>query len=949
MECAHGGVSALIRVSGHWRDDGDRSRGSVAFQRAQLKHVRRWGIDPESVRIFEFLGHSAQRDAHRTHVRELLEHVRSGQTKMLMLGWTSRLARGSDGTLEMLFEALKEARGGIFVQGRFLDLLDYEDAHRLREQILAAERENDERARLAALGRYELAKDQRLLVPLPTGLVWADPDDLSFRMAVESAGLEGKISPEALTRHTAWVERDGRRFYVFPDPREKCWRAVEYILNAVRSTRSITGALEAVLHASADDYPRPGYLPTVRRAAFKSEGIEWKRIRGRADGRDDAPFARIRDMVHSPALYGVYSYVPRKLLPIAHILPEGVQEVWIPGAFPGLVPVEAYESTIRAVRDPERRNIRRNPNVGARRNLVARVHCSFPLPSGKPCGLAHVATNPSPSGGHTYVCSACSKRGHAGIFPGSIDDAIQQIVLHSFNEDQAEREFQITLEKGSELDAELQKAQAELADAFDLKEYAKNQAHGASGRSDTKSELDWLATHRKALESISGHERRVSDLKHRKEQVEQMGERERGAILALANDFPSLLQAARLHDGLGRMLLDPLIEQVRVRRLGTGIQWVEATFPGGSTSGRIHLSSNCVPATPFMRAVAHTVLKPFLSPESRATPDGEKAALGEANALASKWNSLLGARPGGARWDAEDVLSVAYQFDRTVDIITGDSARSLRECAKAWGRSPREVEVAALRGRLGPPAVIGPGDLRISPPAGAVEAAFPEVRVIRNQAEITPCLTRLGDHAVRHDLNPRKLLSACEAAGVVISDERGVKWIPLAVLEELSSSEMGVLEGEGWFRVKDLEIRLPGVRRKALERIAISAWPAGLGPQLRGDRWFWIDATVEEELRQVTVEEWLELHGLESRTQEVRRRTELRKRLRAQAGFGLTDTMLHHATQKGRIITFSAASEPYGPRIQWVIVPSTVWKATVPEAVREWLRGAASPAAGAKD
>lgn len=547
------------------------------------------------------------------------------------------------------------------------------------------------------------------------------------------------------------------------------------------------------------------------------------------------------------------------------------------------------------------------------------------------------------------MCPACTKRGHAGVFPGSIDDAIQQIVLDSFTADQVEREFQITLEKGSELDAELQKARAVLADALDLREYAKRQAHGASGRGDTKSEIDWLVTHREVLKSISGHERRVSELQHRKEQVEQMGEKERAAILALANDFPSLLQAARLHDGLGRMLVEPLIEYVHIRRLGTGVQWVKATFPGGSTSGRIHLSSNCVPATPFMRAVAHTLLKPLLSPESRSTPDGEKAALGEANALASKWNSLLGKRRSGAPWDAEDVLSVAYQFDSTVDSITGDSARSLPECAKAWGRSAREVEVAALQGRLGPPAVIGSGDLRISPPAGAVEAAFPEVRVIRNQAEITPCLTRLGDHAVRHDLNPRKLLSACEAAGIVISDERGVKWIPLAVLEELSSSEMGVLKEEGWFRVKDLEIRLPGVRRKALERIAISGWPAGLGPQLRGDRWFWIDAAVEKELRQITVKEWLELHELERRAQEVRRRTELRNRLSAQAGFVLTDTMLHHATQKGRIITFSAASEPYGPRVQWVIAPSTVWNATVPEAVREWLRGAASPAAGAKE
>jgi hypothetical protein len=938
IECAQGGIAALIRVSSHW--DAEKSKGSVEFQRSQFRHVKRWGVDPESVRVFEFLGHSAKRTDPRAYLTDIVEEIRRGQIRMVILGWTSRLGRGWDDKLDALFSALKDARGAIVAQGRFYDLLDYEDAHRLREQITAAERENEERARLASLGRYELAKKHELLVPLPTGLVWADPKDPVFRAAMEAHDdLKTYLLPETLAQHRTHVARDGTSLYVFPDPREECWRATRFLLGAVRQTQSIAGALDAVLAADVIDYPRPGYLPQIRGSIFRPKKLKWIPIRGRPDGRDDQAFGRVRDWVFSPALYGIYSYVPQSLLPIAHILPDPVEDVWVVDAFPGLLPVEEYELTTRAARNPARRNLRASGPASPRLNLISRLSCSHPLPNGEPCGLTFTVTFPTSSTLHRYVSTACGKRGHAANFPASIDDTIANILVESFTKAQAETEFRIAMDAGYEADVEFRRAEAALNEARSERDYAKRQAREASVRGDLAAEADWLQDHRAALATAAEMERKISGLEYSRDQVHQICQRERETILRLANDFPDLLSAARRHENLGRELSEPLISRVRVRRLGTGIHWVQVEFPGGAIVGRIHVATNKVPSTAFMRAWAYQRLTDWLNPATRRVAEDDRRIVAAAAEIASRWNALIGPRPGGAKWDSDDVLSAAYQFDRNRDTAHG-SGQSIEELAVEWNRAPDAVETAALQGHLGVPSLKANGALRLAPNEAQIRVAFPDVLVRRGRGDLNDSLVRVGEYAARNGLNPRRLLASAHERGATVTDAAGSVWIPEATAAEVATPDMAVSEGraEGWYRFRESQVILPGVTRKPLERVTISAWP-DRGPELRGVRWFWIDAEVEEELREHTLDDVLEALGLTERIHEMRTRSALKQQALAQAGLEISDTMIEYAGKQGRITVCTAAYQKYGSPSRWVLVPQVVWNSTDPDVIRAWLRG----------
>lgn len=935
IECARGGVAVLVRVSG--KDQAVKSKGSIAFQRAQLRHVARWGVDPKSVRVFEALGQSAKQSAPRAFQEDLLGEVRDGSVRMVIIALTSRIGRSWDSKLDQLFEALKEVNGGIVAQGRFYDLLDYEDSHRLREQILQAEKENEERARIAAIGRYEQAKTRQLAVPLPTGLVWASPSDPSFRASMKEAGLVHLLSEARLQQHLTHVERDGVRLYVFPDPREKCWRAATFILQAIRQTRSLAGTLEAIISASTKEYPRPGYLPSTRRSVFRQEEIRWIRIRGRSDGRDDQAFRRIRDWSYSPALYGIYSYEPRKLLPIAHLMPDPVEEVWVPGAFPALLGSAEYEATIGAITDPARRNLRKGPEPRARLNLVPRLTCCHPLPDGSCCGLALSVSQPTDAKTHRYVSPACGKRGHASTIPGAIDDTVQRILLDAFRPEQVRTEFRIALSGENDVDRAVRDAEAALSEAIADAEYYGRMARQAHTDRDGALEAQWLKSHRAAVHARDDHERALHRLRRSQTEIRRVGDGEQEEILCLANDFPSLLAASREHHELASLLVGPLIRSAGTMRLGTGVHWVEVQFPTGASMGEIHMSGRTVPSTAAMRTAAHAALAKYLEPARRKTFAGNARALAAATGVAEQWMELIGRRRGGAAWTAEDVLSVAYQYRDVRDTTVSAGGRTVEEWALRWDRAPSEVGRAALQGRLGLPSFGPDGGILLAPGPDQLRATFPDVLLSTHETKSR--LVRVGDVAVERRLNPRGLIAKARESGVLASDDSGTVWIPAAAADMLATPDLAVGDpAEGWFRFAQVASRLPGVKRKPLERVTISGWP-GLGPASSGDRWFWLDGAVEGALREPTVGEWLSKNGLTDHVHSVRLRTDFQRRMSARARINVSSTMLDYATRRRRITAFSAAVLPYGSRRQWLIVPASVWDASGPDDVRLWLRG----------
>jgi DNA invertase Pin-like site-specific DNA recombinase len=324
-----------IRQSSHAQKV--KHKGSAAVQRQQARYVAPLGLTSESIRVVDARGESGSVDADRPRFRDMLAAAQAGRIGILLLARHDRLAR-SDAESAAMHDALARHRSLIMVDGRCYDPAMPEDALMLRLLATFAEYENRARTRWMQLARWALVCRQRYRVRLPSGLVWASPDDPAYVEQMERAGLgawvERAVADPALYQaRSAWVERlgpraeagpgteaddapsddpahedappgdapderhpDGRWLLPLPFPDAEVVRAVELRLAWLLETGSVTVVLKRI--RTHPDWPRPGMVPVAPGRLWRpGEGVRWRPARR----------IMLRQWYRSPALFGIYT------------------------------------------------------------------------------------------------------------------------------------------------------------------------------------------------------------------------------------------------------------------------------------------------------------------------------------------------------------------------------------------------------------------------------------------------------------------------------------------------------------------------------------------------------------------------------------------------------------------------------------------------------------------
>jgi DNA invertase Pin-like site-specific DNA recombinase len=275
--------------------------GSSSFQDNQWVHLLRFGVTKEHVTFIEGDGESGTAGKHRIKFRDLCDAVSSGKVGILLVARLDRLGRNSADS-ERLFAALEATGCLLLVDGQLLDMANHID--RLLAGLLGqfAQFENRQRASWMQNARVMLAMERKALFRLPSGMVWASPQDPQFVQRMTIAGLESWLTPfvgGVAPEYDVIVSRDGKRIYPFPFPDRDVFSSVRLRLDWIQREQSVARVFQLIRHSP--DWPdgRSGQIPIT-------DGLRWtvnSAVRWRAATR-----LKVRNWLASPALYGIYSY-----------------------------------------------------------------------------------------------------------------------------------------------------------------------------------------------------------------------------------------------------------------------------------------------------------------------------------------------------------------------------------------------------------------------------------------------------------------------------------------------------------------------------------------------------------------------------------------------------------------------------------------------------------------
>jgi DNA invertase Pin-like site-specific DNA recombinase len=217
---------------------------------------------------------------------------------------------------EGLFE--DAARNGVWfnVAGQMLNPAEPNDRLVLRMLLAAAEHTAQNQNNWEMDAVYAMARRLEYRVRMPTGLVWADPTDLTYRARLKAANLLHWLDgvPGA---HRAVSDPRGTPRYVLPYPNRAVHDAAQLCCRWLLETESLTTVLQRIVDG-ANGWPkewvgnelvdRKGHLPyvvgTVWTPALKAV---W----------NVATHQRLRIWLSSPAMAGTYAiYVERLAAPV---------------------------------------------------------------------------------------------------------------------------------------------------------------------------------------------------------------------------------------------------------------------------------------------------------------------------------------------------------------------------------------------------------------------------------------------------------------------------------------------------------------------------------------------------------------------------------------------------------------------------------------------------------
>lgn len=738
VDAAERGVALIIRQSSARQKTGNV--GSGYFQWDQIRHLEACGIEEDDVDVIDLRGETGRADADRPGFEKFLEKVRAGLYGVVIVTFADRASRNQRDT-DRLVEALREVSGMLVVNGRIYDPTD--PGHRLILGILAqiAQHDNEMRVLRSLTSKAALAHRLALRIPLPTGLVWASPEDPSYMDALRREGMEDAVDEEALAEHQAVATVEGRRHYILPFPDQEVQQALRLVPRWLLETRNLGEVLRRI-EAGEGGWPMAGRFPRYESRRYdpvylercRADGTLWQRIVGREDGKDDQARGKLREFLTSPALYGIYAYRCDGLTSISRTAAEISEPVLVEDAFPGL-----YDSDLRdevqAVLS-EAVDFRQMGNYdGPRHHALPVVRCGSFLPDGSRCGLKKSAVYRIRNRGRfRYRRPGCRERGHRSDCADLLDDVVLDAVSEAYSEAALEESLRRVRQSGSRTDLERGRLRRKLAEAEGRIESAAAKAETARSEGDRTLEKVYDRRVKQHHETLRSTKRKLRELAAA-EGDEDVSGAEKNRLLALAQDVPRLLKMVRTleatepvrHEGAVRRLLAVLVNQVHVRRLGAFCHDVAVEFPSGAKRRRVLFSRRLnVPQASLV--FAYSRMGDTARAEYRDSLDRERKVGEQAEQVATRMNEAAGPRNLRTEWTAERVLAAALAFAETGEPLEPDAKGNTHavDDVSAEVELPRKrVLGAVLRGELGRARIVG-GEVRVSPSEQQLLDTFPE-------------------------------------------------------------------------------------------------------------------------------------------------------------------------------------------------------------------------------
>lgn len=696
-----GGV--LVRQSSGYQKK--ENTGSGLMQLDQVLYLQSLGWPPDQIDVIDARGETGRAGAHRPVFDALLADVQAGLYGIIAVGRSDRLGR-NDVDSAIFLEAAAQSRTLIAVGGRIYNPASDADSMLLGMLSKFAEYENKARVRWLMASRWTKAKAGKLRVLLPTGLIWADPQDPLYVERLNSAGLSSWL--ENVGTHRTVSHTGGRDLYVLPYPDAQVALAVELALKWLLETRDLREVLNRI-HATGEEqarwgWPRPGCIPSMRGNRFDPKlTCAW------IEGTKNEHYHRLKGWLQHPAFYGAYRYRAPAMKSWSADPTDEVFEVRVENAFPSFA-APADEDRVRRIMEQVRRGWKRGSYNGPRPHALEILRCAEPLDGGGVCGRRLTAMY-TENGSFGYYAQGCPSRGHAVPYvQSSIDTEVLGIVFSVFNAagvEAAVRTLQASVESGTfrrrAIEAQIAQLEKDIEDASDLELKANREKNPNSQR-------HW---ERKREE----YEQRKADLQPQlrlclaeEERVRQFQKADISRIQSLASSLPDLLERARKSaPEVVRTIITELVKAVHFRRVSGYAYELEVEFPTGARIARTVFTRKLVCTQPAS-VWAHGRISGGADPKTVA-----------------KELNCAPATKHRAKWTAKRVMAAVHMHENSEAASLREGMGQLAsEIAKAYHLEQRVVLTAALLGKLGP-AAYEREDLRLWPTREELHLALPEV------------------------------------------------------------------------------------------------------------------------------------------------------------------------------------------------------------------------------
>lgn len=295
------GVVLFVRTSTDAQADRSRHASPSAQLESGYADAARYGVPRSAVAVIEAFGEAGTRRVERVQFRKLCAWVRSGTVGLVIVPEHHRLSRNVRDA-ESFFIDCAAAGVLLLINGQPFDPARPVDRYVLGMMAQFAQYENDARMRWMVRTRLHRARERKARFHLPTGLVWARPDDMRYRDALTKAGLSHVL--RAMSQHRVKSPASDGTYHILPFPDATVEAAARLRVAWFLETGSVK-AVVARIQAGARAWPRgrEGLVPVPRPVTRWHDKLRYDRD----DDWERVTYVGTAEYLRSPALYGIYA------------------------------------------------------------------------------------------------------------------------------------------------------------------------------------------------------------------------------------------------------------------------------------------------------------------------------------------------------------------------------------------------------------------------------------------------------------------------------------------------------------------------------------------------------------------------------------------------------------------------------------------------------------------